>query len=168
MTTKSPVTQYTGKTIWEQRPVQYKNVLISVCAFILMMELSERLSYYGINQGLKNFIKAKLGWSAVSANSLKSTWTSLCYLSPLMGAWIADEKWGRFKTILIFGCWYMIGDFLVAIAAHPALLEKHRDAANGVFMFGLFAGIAVGTGAIKSNVVTFGADQVSFFLARSL
>ena len=157
-TTRAPYQSVNEKSIWALHPRKYNNILLNVCAFILVMELAERLSYYGINQGLKNFMKAKLGWSSVGANALKSTWTSLCYLSPLVGAWIADEKWGRFKTILIFGVWYLIGDFMVAIAAEPSI-AANKSTSNAIFMIGLFLGIGVGTGAIKSNVVTFGADQ---------
>ncbi|KAF0685824.1 Aste57867_22346 [Aphanomyces stellatus] len=145
-------------SIWEQRPKQYKSVLWSVCGFILWMELAERLSYYGINQGLKNFMQAKLGWSAVSANSLKSTWTSLVYMSPLLGAYIADEKWGRYPTITVFGLVYLVGDVLLAAAAHPSVLA-HHDSAQALFILGLFGFIGLGTGAIKSNVITLGADQ---------
>ncbi|OQR96058.1 Proton-dependent Oligopeptide Transporter (POT) Family [Achlya hypogyna] len=137
------------------------------------MEVSERLSYYGINQGLKNFMKENLHWSGVSSNSIKSTWTSLCYLTPLLGAYLADERWGRFKTIAIFGTWYLIGDILMAVAAHPHVLNwketnvsgvfdkkgANIDTAQGIFVFALFACIGVGTGAIKSNVITLGADQ---------
>ncbi|DBA01069.1 TPA: hypothetical protein N0F65_002679 [Lagenidium giganteum] len=144
-------------TVWEARPRKFKNVIIQVCFFILLMELAERLSYYGINQGLKNFMQL-IGWSSASASALKSSWTSICYLSPLLGAYLADEKWGRFRTILIFGIWYCIGDFLVAIAAHPDV-HTNKALVNPIFTIGLFAGVGIGTGAIKSNVITFGADQ---------
>ncbi|OQR87477.1 Proton-dependent Oligopeptide Transporter (POT) Family, partial [Thraustotheca clavata] len=166
---KSPVATYA--TVWDSRP-HYKNVLFQVCGFILLMEVSERLSYYGINQGLKNFMKTVLGWSGVSSNSIKSTWTSICYLSPLLGAYLADERWGRFKTIGVFGTLYLIGDILLTIASHPHVLNWveispghfDRDGANtkpaeGLFIFGLFVCIGIGTGAIKSNVITLGADQ---------
>ncbi|ETV93186.1 hypothetical protein H310_12790 [Aphanomyces invadans] len=143
---------------WDQRPKKYKSVLWSVCGYVLLMELAERLSYYGINQGLKNFMQKKLGWSAVSANSLKSTWTSLVYMSPLMGAYIADEKWGRYRTITTFGVLYLVGDALLATAAHPSVLARH-DVAECIFIVGLFVCIGFGTGAIKSNVITLGADQ---------
>ncbi|CAK4692127.1 hypothetical protein AeMF1_002415 [Aphanomyces euteiches] len=148
----------TTPSMWDLRPAKYKNVLRSVCSFILMMELAERLSYYGINQGLKNFMQKKLGWSAVSANSLKSTWTSLVYMSPLMGAYIADEKWGRYRTIITFGLLYLVGDCLLSVAAHPDVIARH-DVAQFLFIFGLFGCIGFGTGAIKSNVITLGADQ---------
>ncbi|KAF1777307.1 Major facilitator superfamily domain [Phytophthora cactorum] len=145
------------QTMWEARPRKYKSVLFQVCSFILMMELAERLSYYGINQGLKNFMQ-KIGWSLVSASALKSTWTSICYLTPLFGAYLADERWGRFRTILTFGIWYCIGDLLVAIAAYPTIMNNSA-VVNPIFIIGLFVGIGIGTGAIKSNVITLGADQ---------
>ncbi|KAL4162196.1 hypothetical protein PRNP1_002743 [Phytophthora ramorum] len=88
-----------------------------------MMELFERLSYYGINQGLKNFMQ-KIGWRLVSASALKSTWTSIDYITPLFGVYLADGKWGCFRTILTFGICHCIGDFLVAIAAHPNIMTK--------------------------------------------
>ncbi|GMF17988.1 unnamed protein product [Phytophthora lilii] len=157
---KSPAFESPGAaftSVWDERPRKYKSVLFQVCVFILMMELSERLSYYGINQGLKNFMQ-KIGWSLVSASALKSTWTSICYITPLFGAYLADEKWGRFRTILTFGIWYCVGDFLVAIAAHPDIMME-KAIVNPIFVIGLFVGIGVGTGAIKSNVITFGADQ---------
>ncbi|KAG6960919.1 hypothetical protein JG688_00009358 [Phytophthora aleatoria] len=154
----SPAVPYESvQTMWEARPRKYKSVLFQVCSFILMMELAERLSYYGINQGLKNFMQ-KIGWSLVSASALKSTWTSICYLTPLFGAYLADERWGRFRTILTFGIWYCIGDLLVAIAAYPTIMNNSA-VVNPIFIIGLFVGIGIGTGAIKSNVITLGADQ---------
>ncbi|KAF1317014.1 Proton-dependent oligopeptide transporter, partial [Globisporangium splendens] len=144
-------------SVWDNRPRKYKNVLLEVTLFILMMELAERLSYYGINQGLKNFMM-RIGWSSVSASALKSTWTSICYMSPIFGAYMADERWGRFRVILTFGIWYCIGDFLVAIAAYPSIMTN-SSVVNPIFVIGLFIGIGIGTGAIKSNVITLGADQ---------
>ncbi|KAL4111166.1 hypothetical protein PRIC1_002847 [Phytophthora ramorum] len=88
-----------------------------------MMELSERLSYYGINQGLKNFMQ-KIGWRLVSASALKSTRTSIDYITPIFGVYLADGEWGCFRTILTFGICHCIGDFLVAIAAYPNIMTK--------------------------------------------
>nr|CCA25575.1 Protondependent Oligopeptide Transporter (POT) Family putative [Albugo laibachii Nc14] len=139
------------------RQNEYDNILLHVCSFILILEFAERLSYYGINQGLKNFID-KFGWSQVASNAIKSTWTSICYLSPILGGYIADEKWGRFKTLAVFGIWYTIGIYTVSISALPEVME-YPQLASWLCHCGLFVGVAVGTGAIKANVITFGADQ---------
>jgi len=86
---------------------------------------------------------------------------------------LADEKWGRFKTIAIFGTLYLVGDFLLAIAAHPKVLgwtetekagvfarsTENVGTSTGLFLVGLFICLGIGTGAIKSNVITLGADQ---------
>jgi len=145
---------------WEQRNQHFKNVLLHVCSFILILEFAERMSYFGINQGLKNYM-GKLGWTQAGSNSLKSTWTSICYLSPLLGGYIADEKWGRYKTLWVFGVWYTIGAFFVTVSAHPRLIEidDTKVLANLICHIGLFGGIAIGTGAIKANMLIFGADQ---------
>ncbi|RHY88976.1 hypothetical protein DYB35_002533 [Aphanomyces astaci] len=66
--------------------------------------------------------------------------------------------WGRYPTITTFGMLYLVGDGLLAVAAHPSVLA-HRNVAEGIFIFGLFGCIGLGTGAIKSNVITLGADQ---------
>lgn len=31
-----------------------------------------------------------------------------CYLTPLLGAWLADSRWGRYKTILVFSTIYVL------------------------------------------------------------
>ncbi|KAF1334913.1 Proton-dependent oligopeptide transporter, partial [Globisporangium splendens] len=143
---------------WEQRNQHFQNVLLHVCSFILILEFAERVSYYGINQGLKNYMGI-LGWKQAGSNSLKSTWTSICYLSPLLGGYIADEKWGRYKTLWVFGIWYTAGAFLLTASAYPSVSEHSVWVSNVLCHLGLFGGIAVGTGAIKANVITFGADQ---------
>lgn len=145
------------QTPWRNRRNRSQNILLHVCSSILILEFAERVSYYGINQGLKNYL-GKLGWSQVGSNALKSTWTSICYLSPLFGGYIADEKWGRFQTLAIFGIWYTAGVFLISLSAYPTILQNHV-LGGWLCHLGLFAGVAIGTGAIKANVITFGADQ---------
>ena len=31
-----------------------------------------------------------------------------CYITPLLGAWLADSHWGRYKTILVFSTIYLL------------------------------------------------------------
>jgi hypothetical protein len=120
----SPEVAYSN--VWNGHPRKFKNVLFQVTTFILMMELAERVSYFGIGQGLKNFMQ-KIGWSLVSASALKSTWSSICFLSPLLGAYLADEVWGRFRTILTMGIWYCVGDFSGRVAFRSSVATLDRS-----------------------------------------
>jgi hypothetical protein len=44
------------------------------------------------------------GFAAVQVNLFEGT----CYLSPLLGAWLADSLWGRYRTILVFSVIYFL------------------------------------------------------------
>lgn len=37
-----------------------------------------------------------------------SLFEGTCYVTPLLGAYLADARWGRYKTILVFSCIYMV------------------------------------------------------------
>ncbi|KAE8951794.1 hypothetical protein PR003_g34677, partial [Phytophthora rubi] len=55
--------------LWDVRAPKYsKNVMKSVCVFLLALTFCEELSGYGVNQSLKNFFQ-KLGWSNKGSNS---------------------------------------------------------------------------------------------------
>ena len=58
-----------------------------------------------------------------------------CYVTPLIGAYIADAHWGRFKTI----CWAifisLIGHIILIVSAVPGVIEK--KSAIGPFVIAL-------------------------------
>ena len=43
-----------------------------------------------------------------------------CYLTPILGAWLADSRWGRFYCILVFSIIY----FVVRAACTPSALHS--------------------------------------------
>ena len=45
------------------------------------------------------------------------------------------------------------------ISSYPPFLESYPNVVTWTFLLGLFGGVAVGSGGIKPNVVTLGADQ---------
>ncbi|TDH66052.1 hypothetical protein CCR75_007128 [Bremia lactucae] len=132
---------------------KYRSIIVSVCSFILVTEFCERLAYYGLSGSLPIFFHRNLGLSTVLATELNSTFTSLSYLTPLLGAYVADRYLGRFSTIVLFCSLYIAGLALCVFASLP------RVSSLPLFMIGLFAGVGVGAGGIKPNVVVLGADQ---------
>merc|ERR1719492_571778 len=84
---------------------------------------------------------------------LTYTFQSLNYISPLLGAYLADVWFGRYMTIVSLSILYIVGMFMCAIASHDSINNQV------VFFLGLFGGVAMGSGGIKPNVVVLGADQ---------
>ena len=55
------------------------------------------------------------GFAAVQVNLFEGT----CYLTPLLGAWLADSLWGRYRTILVFSVIYFLVRTRALLVAPP-------------------------------------------------
>ncbi|KAL8200026.1 hypothetical protein R6Q57_011365 [Mikania cordata] len=141
------------------------------CPFILGNECCERLAYYGISTNLVSYLTKKLHQGNVSAARNVTTWQGTCYLTPLIGAVLADAYFGRYWTIAAFSTIYFIGMCTLTISASVPSLKPIEcvgfnndncpSATPGQYAFfftGLYL-IALGTGGIKPCVSSFGADQ---------
>lgn len=130
-----------------------KNTFRSVCSFILIVELCERLAFWTFQTNLALYIQKELGYEASQSSMLSSVFSSLSYVTPLIGAYFADAIWGRYTTIVNFALVYTVGLGMIVLAAWPGVQS------SCLFFIGLFVFICLGTGGIKCNVVTLGADQ---------
>ena len=91
-----------------------------------------------------------------------SAWIGVCYLTPLIGGFLADRYLGRYVVICVFCCFYLLGLLLLVFCAVPVNIDSTTDPANGnklVLLFFAIYLIALGAGGIKPNVSTLGADQ---------
>ncbi|ERN11098.1 hypothetical protein AMTRI_Chr04g243830 [Amborella trichopoda] len=138
------------------------------CPFILGTECCERLAYYGISTNLVTYLTKILHEGNVSAARNVTTWQGTCYLTPLLGALLADAIWGRYRTIAVFSTIYFIGMGTLTLSASVSVFKPPSCAGSicpsaspaqyVLFFFGLYL-IALGTGGIKPCVSSFGADQ---------
>lgn len=71
-------------------------------------EFCERLAFYGLATNLVIYLQTVMGADPASAATNLMVFEGTCYLTPLLGAWLADSLWGRYKTILVFSVIYMI------------------------------------------------------------
>lgn len=129
----------------------------TVCIFILVVEMCERLCYYTLQGSQRNFLEAAAGLQASAAVSISGCWSMLSYLTCMLGGYIADSRVGRYLTILCFSQVYIVGVALVAASAAPGVLSS--QACLPLYLVGSLLFVALGTGAIKPNVMNFGADQ---------
>ncbi|CAN6295860.1 unnamed protein product [Urochloa humidicola] len=138
------------------------------CFSILGNEFCERLAYYGIAKNLITYLKVKLHLGNLEAARTVTTWQGTCYLTPLIGAILADSHWGKYWTIAVFSSVYFIGLAILTLSASVPALQPPTCLGTvcpeagllqyGVFFIGLYM-IALGTGGIKPCVSSFGADQ---------
>lgn len=88
----------------------------------------------------------------------------ICYFAPLSGAALSDSYFGKYKTVVYLSLVYFVGTLLLAVTAIPGLFGTPENPQSwGVFL-SLFL-IAVGTGGIKPNISSLGADQYLPFQA---
>lgn len=136
------------------------------CPFILGNECCERLAYYGMSTNLVNYLKVRLNQGNATAANNVTNWSGTCYITPLIGAFIADAYLGRYWTIASFSIIYVLGMTLLTLSASVPGLKPpcHADGCHpihvqvAIFFVALYF-IALATGGIKPCVSSFGADQ---------
>lgn len=159
----------------QQVPNQSQSILRNkVILSILVTETAERVAYFGFRAVLVLYFTNGLEFSESTSVSLFASVSGLAYLSPLVGALLADSSWGRYQTILRFGTMYSVGMCLITLGAYelgPTEANTDDDSdANGELGTNIllarslsFVGlifVCLGTGGIKPCVSAFGADQV--------
>ncbi|XP_068644853.1 protein NRT1/ PTR FAMILY 5.6-like [Aristolochia californica] len=134
--------------------------------FTLALEFSERLSYFGIITNLINYLTQVLNQDVKTAAKNVNYWFGVALTVPLIGGFLADAYWGRFKTVVIASVMYLLGFCLLTMSQFvPSLkpcetdaCDKPRPAHEIVFFVSMYI-ISVATGAHKTSLESFGADQ---------
>ncbi|KAG7193121.1 peptide transporter ptr2 [Scheffersomyces spartinae] len=135
------------------------------CWLVAIVELAERFTYYGLSAPFQNYMQNAPGDTPPGVLNLKNQGATAlsyffqfwCYVTPILGAYIADTFWGKYKTIFVFCIIYMLGVFVLFITSVPSI-TSHSTALGG-YVVGIII-IGIGTGGVKSNVAPLIADQV--------
>lgn len=110
--------------------------------FVLFFtEMWERFSYYGMRALLLLYMTDYFLWNQQTAGGIYKWYTSLVYLTPLLGGFLADRYLGNKWAIIIGGSLMAIGHFAMAFE-EPAIFY-----AALVFLI-------VGNGFFKPNMST--------------
>jgi len=130
----------------------HENPFFTVAIFFMICDLFERFGYYSMfGSQIVTFFTRELGLSSLLATQLQSTFQSILYFVPLIGAYMADSFLGRYKTLLISFIIYIAGGAVVTLGAW---LE------NAIIFFIAFFGlVTLGSGGVKPNLIVLGGDQ---------
>jgi len=116
--------------------------------FILFFaEMWERFSYYGMRALLVLYLTKHFLMSDGESGMVYGAYTSLVYITPVIGGYLADHYLGQRKAVLFGG---------ILIAIGHLLLGFEGEGGQGGFTMNLFwlalAFIIVGTGFLKANI----------------
>ncbi|KAJ4372444.1 peptide transporter ptr2 [Neocucurbitaria cava] len=153
-------------TAEEMRTLRKVGEPLPKAAFLVaIVELCERFTYYGASGIFQNYVsrprsgelgRGALGMGHQGATGLTTFFQFWCYVTPILGAVIADQYLGKYNTIVIFCFVYIVGLLVLTCTSIPAALD--HGAGLGGFVVAVIV-IGLGTGGIKSNVAPLIADQ---------
>ncbi|CAN6310833.1 unnamed protein product [Urochloa humidicola] len=131
------------------------------------------MAFYGISSNLVLYLTTKLHQGVVPSANNVTNWVGTIWMTPVVGAYIADAHLGRYRTFMAASVIYLTGMILLTLSvslkalrppecgpgtADPNCTQQATNTQLGVFFLGLYI-LAVGTGGTKPNISTIGADQ---------
>ncbi|XP_072989090.1 protein NRT1/ PTR FAMILY 5.2-like [Typha latifolia] len=149
----------------------------TACSFVVVYEVFERMAYYGISSNLVLYLTTKLHQGTVSSANNVTNWVGTIWMTPIIGAYIADAHLGRYWTFITASIIYLSGMILLTVTVSVPSLRPPPCGANtsdpncnqeasplqlGLFFCALYI-LAIGTGGTKPNISTIGADQFDEF-----
>lgn len=127
------------------------------CYPVLGVGFSEGMVFSAIATNLVTYLTTVLHESKVDAAKNISAWSGVCFLTPLLGAFVADSYLGRYWTIVVVLPVYIVAMLvLIASASLPVLFQS--DVHPAVVYLGLYLA-AIASGGVKPCISAFGADQ---------
>jgi len=112
-------------------------------------EMWERFNYYGMRAILILFMTKALLFDKVFASNLYGSYTSLVYLTPLIGGYVADRYWGNKRSIILGGLLMALGELLLFFCGW---LYHSNTSLSSLLFFGGLGLMITGNGFFKPNI----------------
>lgn len=113
-------------------------------------EMWERFSYYGMRAIFTLFLIEALMFDKETASGIYGSYTSLVYLTPIIGGYFADNIWGNRKSIFVGGIMMAVGQFFMFLSAS---VYSNHNLSLILMIVGLTA-LIFGNGFFKPNIST--------------
>jgi proton-dependent oligopeptide transporter, POT family len=114
---------------------------------LFFAEMWERFSYYGMRALLIFYLTQHWLFSDGKSNLIYGAYTSLVYITPLLGGYLADRYLGQRRAVLFGAVLLTCGHFLMAFEGSGG----QADPTINAFWLALSL-IIVGSGFLKANI----------------
>lgn len=112
-------------------------------------EMWERFNFYGMRALLTLFLVNSLLMKEEEASLIYGGFLGLCYLTPMLGGFVADRYLGNRNCILLGGLLMAIGQMLLFTSG--SVFESNLDLAK-IIMYSALGVIVFGNGFFKPNI----------------
>ncbi|KAJ8774432.1 hypothetical protein K2173_016878 [Erythroxylum novogranatense] len=160
-----------GTVNWQGGPaVRAKSGRWIAGIIILLNQGLATLAFFGVGVNLVLFLTRVLQQNNADAANNVSKWTGTVYIFSLVGAFLSDSYWGRYKTCAIFQGIFVVGLVLLSLSSYLFLIKpkgcgdeqtpcgSHSGQEVAIFYLSIYL-VALGNGGYQPNIATFGADQ---------
>ncbi|XP_067415067.1 solute carrier family 15 member 5 isoform X2 [Emydura macquarii macquarii] len=152
-----------------------KKLQVAIC--LLLMELCERFTFFGIVCNMILFCTIKLGYPNYQAAIINMCFIGASMLSPVLVDWLAEHLVGRIKLAYICMFLHFLGTALLPIVAFPFedfYIDTHhilhtlaKKEQKILFYFGLLTA-CFGTGGIRAVVCPLSAYNLEDYGPKEL
>uniref|UniRef100_A0A1D1YRY3 Putative peptide/nitrate transporter At2g37900 n=1 Tax=Anthurium amnicola TaxID=1678845 RepID=A0A1D1YRY3_9ARAE len=142
-------------------PLRASTGVWKAALFIIAIEFSERLSYFGLSTNLIVYLTRVLKEETKTAAKNVNYWVGVTTVMPLLGGLVADAYLGRFSTVIASTLIYLAGLGLLTMSRFVPELKPSDGSLRvheTVFFVAMYL-ISAGTGGHKPALESFGADQ---------
>ena len=119
---------------------------------LFFAEMWERFSYYGMRALLILYLTKHFLFSDDQAYGIYGAYTTLVYITPVIGGMLADRYLGQRKAILVGAILLVIGHLGMAVEGEPVTDPTLRDATILNIFYLSLAFIIAGVGFLKANI----------------
>lgn len=112
-------------------------------------EMWERFNFYGMRAILVLFMTKALLFDKTLASQLYGSYTSLIYLTPLIGGFMADRYWGNNRSIVAGGLTMALGELILFFCSS---FHETNPAISSVLFFSGLGFMIAGNGFFKPNI----------------
>jgi solute carrier family 15 (peptide/histidine transporter), member 3/4 len=155
---------------------------------VLITETMERMAFYGLMCNMIMFLNSNpLDWTLYNATFILLLVNGLSYVTAVIGGWLADACLGKFRTVVLFFVVYILGFAFWPLLYPYPYLRSHDKVTDPLWCAGAnrsindtanislnqencwwqvllsVVAIAIGYGAVRVNIIPFGAFQVSLY-----